>query len=70
MENCTNDPKSHGLDWWKVVRAERCGLEWDLLQLCCDRNFLFLGHDDLVLEKIALMHDRDVAEYSEADRPR
>jgi len=63
VDNCTNDPKSHGLDWWKIVRAERCGLELDLFQSCCDRNFLFLGHDDLVLERIALIHDRDVAEY-------
>src|SRR6218665_1090481 len=55
VDNCTNDPKSHGLDWCKIVRAERCGLEWDLIQLFCDRNFLFLGHDDLVLERIRIV---------------
>ena len=44
--------QSHGLDWCKVVRAERCGLELDLFQSGCDRNFLFLGHDDLVLGRI------------------
>src|SRR6218665_2690991 len=64
VDNCTNDPKSHGLDWWKVVRAERCGLEWDLFQLCCDRIFRFLGLHDLFLERIHIVNELNVSEYS------
>ena len=64
VDNCTNDPESHGLDWCKIVRAERCGLEWGLFQFCCDRNFLFLGHDDLVLERIHIVNELNVSEYS------
>src|SRR6218665_934111 len=63
VDNCTNDRKSHGLEWCKVVRAERCGLEWDLIQLCCDRNFLFLGHDDLALVRIHIVNELNVSEY-------
>src|SRR6218665_62330 len=64
VDNCTDDPKSHGLDWWKVVRAERCGLEWALLQLCSDRIFRFLGYHDPVLERIHIVNELNVSEYS------
>ena len=47
--------KLHGLDWWKDVRAERFGLEWDRIRLRWDRIFLFLGYDDLVLERIHIV---------------